>query len=94
MKTPRVLCVVRCHILALACPALLQAHPGHGAGSDGAAGLLHSLTSLDHLLVIAGLLGLGLAVGWWARRLPLVARWLGGGGRTLLVLGRRLTRVT
>ncbi len=93
MKTPRVLHFVRCSAFALACPALLQAHPGHGLGSDGVAGLWHSLSSLDHLLVIASLLGLGLAVGCWARRRPLVARRLGGGNRTLLVLGRLLTRV-
>lgn len=44
--------------LVLALPA--AAHPGHGEGGL-AAGLLHPLTGLDHLLAL-------LAVGLWSRR--------------------------
>jgi urease accessory protein len=42
----------------VALPAL--AHPGHGGDSGFAAGLLHPLTGLDHLLAL-------LAVGLWGR---------------------------
>jgi len=93
MKTPRVTLLVRFIGFVPALPALLQAHPGHNAASGGAAGLVHALSSVDHLLAIAGLLGLGLAVGVWARRLPSVARRLGGGRLALLALGRLLTRI-
>lgn len=45
--------------LGLALPAM--AHPGHEAASGFAAGLLHPLTGLDHLLAL-------LAVGLWSRQ--------------------------
>lgn len=45
--------------LALSLPAL--AHPGHEAASGFAAGLLHPLTGIDHLLAL-------LAVGLWSRQ--------------------------
>lgn len=44
--------------LMTALPAL--AHPGHGGASGIAAGLLHPLTGLDHLLAL-------LALGLWSR---------------------------
>jgi urease accessory protein len=43
--------------MAVALPAM--AHPGHGAGSGLAAGLLHPLTGFDHLLAL-------LALGLWS----------------------------
>lgn len=43
------------------------AHPGHG--NDAAAGLLHPLLGLDHLLAM-------LAVGMWSARLGGRAKWL------------------
>lgn len=92
MKTPCVTRLVRLIGFVPALPALLQAHPGHSAGSDGVAGLVHVLSSVDHLLAIASLLGLGIAVGFWVRRLLSVAPRLGGGRLALLALGRLLTR--
>lgn len=94
MKTPRVIRLVRFIGFVPVLPAILQAHPGHHAASDGVGGLWHSLSSPDHLLVIASVLGLGLAVGLWARRLSLFARRSSVGSRARLVLGRLLTRVT
>jgi urease accessory protein len=47
--------------MMLALPA--AAHPGHVDGSGLAAGLLHPLTGLDHLLAL-------LAVGLWSRQQP------------------------
>jgi urease accessory protein len=44
--------------LTMALPAL--AHPGHGGESGFAAGMLHPLSGLDHLLAL-------LAVGLWSR---------------------------
>lgn len=43
-------------------PALAQAHPGHDAGIGFAAGALHPLTGLDHLLAL-------IAVGLLAARM-------------------------
>ena len=45
--------------LALSLPA--AAHPGHGPASGFAAGLLHPVTGIDHLLAL-------LAVGLWSRQ--------------------------
>jgi len=63
--------------IAAACAAALlagaaQAHPGHSA--EGlAAGLVHPLTGLDHLLAM-------IAVGLWsAAAMPAARRWLGPG---------------
>jgi len=50
--------VAACTLL-LALPA--AAHPGHGVESGFAAGLLHPLTGIDHLLAL-------LAVGLWSRQ--------------------------
>lgn len=51
------------HIIAtlglIALPGIAAAHTGHGAGDDFAAGLMHPLGGLDHLLVM-------LTVGLWA----------------------------
>jgi urease accessory protein len=56
------------YALALFCaPALAFAHPGH-ADSGLAAGLIHPLAGLDHLLAM-------LAVGLWASQQQGTARW-------------------
>ena len=57
-------------ILALLAPALALTHTGHEGGSAGfAAGFLHPLTGVDHLLAM-------LAVGLWAVQLRGRAAWL------------------
>lgn len=48
-------------------PALVVAHPGHDMASF-ASGFSHPLTGIDHLLVM-------LAVGYWATKSQLSARW-------------------
>jgi urease accessory protein len=57
--------------LALLLPALAHAHPGHAPDATFAAGALHPLTGVDHLLLLA-------FAGWLAARL---------GAATLRVLG-------
>jgi urease accessory protein len=60
MKNPmRCAAMAGLAFLATALPA--AAHPGHGAGTGLAAGLLHPLTGVDHLLAL-------LALGMWSRR--------------------------
>lgn len=57
-------------VVALLAPALALAHTGHEGGSTGfAAGFLHPLTGVDHLLAM-------LAVGLWAAQLRGRAVWL------------------
>lgn len=53
-------------------PAIAMAHPGHGAGQDLAAGVMHPLSGLDHVLMIV-------AVSAWASSMP--------GARRLIVAG-------
>lgn len=48
-------------LLASLAPAAALAHPGHAAGEDFAAGLVHPLSGLDHLLMI-------IVVSAWAAR--------------------------
>jgi urease accessory protein len=56
-------------ILALGLlPAVAAAHPGHGT-PDFAAGLIHPLTGVDHLLAMV-------AVGWWSASTQMRRWWL------------------
>jgi urease accessory protein len=56
-------------ILALGLlPAVAAAHPGHGT-PDFAAGLMHPLTGIDHLLAMV-------AVGWWSASTQTRRWWL------------------
>ncbi|WP_157218368.1 HupE/UreJ family protein [Flavisphingomonas formosensis] len=66
-------------LLAAAAPAL--AHPGHGAESGLAAGMLHPLTGIDHLLamIMVGLWsGLAFPRHWWVCPAAFVSFMLGG----------------
>ncbi len=54
-------------VMALASPSLAMAHPGHGTNSGWSAGLMHPLTGLDHLLVIAAIALLAVRIGGRAR---------------------------
>ena len=60
-------------------PALAHAHPGHELATTFAAGLLHPLSGIDHLLAM-------LAIGVWAAQLGGRMRWAVPASFVLLML--------
>lgn len=68
--------------MLLASPAMAMAHPGHGMESGLSEGLMHPLTGLDHLLVIAAVALLSVRVGGralWAVPAAFIACGIVGG---------------
>ena len=71
-------------LFTLALPVLAQAHPGHDAGVGFAAGALHPLGGMDHLMA---LLAVGLLAGRMRGRAAgaIVAAYMGLSGVDRLV---------
>jgi urease accessory protein len=67
-------------LAALGVCGVAQAHPGHATPIGFAAGLMHPLLGLDHLLA-------ALAVGMWAARQHRSGRWLVPGAFLVALLG-------
>jgi len=68
--------------VVLATPTLALAHPGHGGGSGLGEGLLHPLSGLDHVLVIAAVGLLSVRMGgraMWAIPAAFIACCVAGG---------------
>ncbi len=71
--------------VVIASPAVAMAHPGHGFESGWGEGLMHPLTGLDHLLVIAAVALLSVRVGGralWAVPAAFIACGVAGGVAT------------
>lgn len=68
--------------IAITSPTVAMAHPGHGFETGWSEGLMHPLTGLDHLLVIAAVALLSVRVGGralWAVPAAFIACGIAGG---------------